>query len=43
MKKKINEINLALLGCGSWGVNLARNFNELGVLRCVCDNIKKKC
>jgi predicted dehydrogenase len=28
---------IALLGCGHWGKNLARNFHELGVLRLVCD------
>ena len=28
---------IALLGCGYWGKNLARNFHELGALRLVCD------
>lgn len=28
---------IALLGCGHWGKNLARNFYELGVLAMVCD------
>jgi UDP-2-acetamido-3-amino-2,3-dideoxy-glucuronate N-acetyltransferase len=28
---------IALLGCGYWGKNLARNFNELGSLALVCD------
>ena len=29
--------NIALVGCGSWGKNLARNLFNLGVLRTVCD------
>ena len=28
---------IALIGCGSWGENLARNLHELGVLTMVCD------
>jgi len=28
---------IALLGCGYWGKNLARNLHELGVLKRVCD------
>ncbi|MEE2714438.1 MAG: Gfo/Idh/MocA family oxidoreductase, partial [Verrucomicrobiota bacterium] len=28
---------IALLGCGYWGKNLARNLNELGSLALVCD------
>ncbi len=28
---------VALLGCGYWGKNLARNFHELDVLALVCD------
>ena len=28
---------IALLGCGYWGKNLARNFHELDVLALVCD------
>jgi len=28
---------IALLGCGYWGKNLARNLYELGVLQLVCD------
>lgn len=35
--KKINLPNIALLGCGYWGKNLARNMYELGVLKLVCD------
>ena len=29
--------HIALLGCGYWGKNLARNLQELGALRLVCD------
>ena len=29
--------NIALLGCGYWGKNLARNLHELGALQLVCD------
>jgi predicted dehydrogenase len=29
--------HIALLGCGYWGKNLARNLHELGTLRLVCD------
>ena len=29
--------HVALLGCGYWGKNLARNLHELGVLQLVCD------
>ena len=32
-----NLPRLALLGCGYWGKNLARNFHKLGVLACICD------
>ena len=28
---------MALLGCGQWGLNLARNLAKLGVLRTICD------
>ncbi|MEM7070835.1 MAG: Gfo/Idh/MocA family oxidoreductase [Pseudomonadota bacterium] len=30
-------VRLAVIGCGYWGKNLIRNFNELGVLKAVCD------
>ena len=30
-------MNIAVIGCGYWGQNLVRNFNQLGVLRMVCD------
>ena len=29
--------DLALVGAGHWGINLARNFNALGVLHTLCD------
>ena len=29
--------SIAVLGCGYWGQNLVRNFNELGTLGLVCD------
>ena len=32
---------VALLGCGYWGKNLARNFHALGALSCVCDPSEK--
>ncbi len=30
-------VNLALIGAGFWGKNLARTFYQLGVLRLICD------
>ncbi|MGC8744979.1 MAG: Gfo/Idh/MocA family oxidoreductase [Verrucomicrobiia bacterium] len=33
----MNKINVALIGAGYWGQNLARNFNKLGVLHTICD------
>jgi predicted dehydrogenase len=29
--------NIVVIGCGYWGKNLVRNFNQLGALRMVCD------
>ncbi|NQV79731.1 MAG: Gfo/Idh/MocA family oxidoreductase, partial [Alphaproteobacteria bacterium] len=29
--------SVAVVGCGYWGKNLVRNFNELGALAAVCD------
>ena len=29
---------VAVIGCGRWGHNLARNFHELGALGCVVDS-----
>lgn len=31
---------LALVGCGRWGANLARNFAQLGALAAICDHDK---
>ena len=31
------KAGVAVIGCGYWGKNLVRNFNELGVLVMVCD------
>lgn len=31
------KTNIALVGCGSWGKNLARNLFNIGVLSTVCD------
>ncbi len=31
------EKNIAVIGAGYWGKNLVRNFNQLGVLKTVCD------
>jgi predicted dehydrogenase len=32
-----NGSSVVVVGCGYWGKNLVRNFNELGVLAAVCD------
>ena len=34
-------INIAIIGCGKWGKNIARNAAELGVLAAVCDIEKR--
>jgi UDP-2-acetamido-3-amino-2,3-dideoxy-glucuronate N-acetyltransferase len=31
------QTSVALVGCGYWGRNLARNLHQLGLLRAVCD------
>ena len=31
------DANIALLGCGYWGKNLARNLHALGALKLICD------
>lgn len=33
-------MKLAVIGGGYWGKNLIREFNNLGVLNCICDNNK---
>jgi len=35
---RMNEPNVAVIGCGNWGKNLVRNFAALGALRVVCDS-----
>lgn len=30
-------MTVAVIGCGYWGKNLVRNFNELGALSAICD------
>lgn len=34
---KMEEIKVAVLGCGYWGKNLVRNFRDLGALALICD------
>lgn len=36
------HINVAVIGCGYWGKNLVRVFNELSVLKLICDIDKDK-
>ncbi|MBC8282254.1 MAG: oxidoreductase, partial [Nitrospinae bacterium] len=36
-----SKINLALVGAGYWGKNLARVFHELDVLKWICDPSEK--
>ena len=33
----IRELNIALIGCGNWGKNLARNLHQMGSLACIYD------
>jgi UDP-2-acetamido-3-amino-2,3-dideoxy-glucuronate N-acetyltransferase len=37
MEKQGNKKNVAVVGCGKWGKNLARNFHQLGTLHTICD------
>lgn len=37
MEETSSSPDLALIGCGYWGKNLARNFHDLGVLHTLCD------
>jgi len=32
------SVHMALVGCGMWGRNIARNLSEMGLLRFVCDS-----
>ncbi len=37
----IKDLNIALIGCGNWGKNIARNLYQMGSLTCIYDsNIK---
>ena len=37
----IRELNIALVGCGNWGKNIARNLHQMGSLRYIYDsNVK---
>ena len=31
------KLNIALIGCGNWGKNIARNLHEMGSLACIYD------
>ena len=31
------KLNIALIGCGSWGKNIARNLHKIGTLACIYD------
>ncbi len=33
----IRELNIALIGCGNWGKNIARNLHQMGSLACIYD------
>ena len=42
---KSENIKIALIGCGNWGKNIARNLSEMNALSCIYDphsNIAKK-
>ncbi|HOJ13625.1 MAG TPA: Gfo/Idh/MocA family oxidoreductase [Deltaproteobacteria bacterium] len=34
----MHTVKVAVIGAGSWGRNLVRNFNELGALHALCDS-----
>ncbi len=34
----IKELNIALIGCGNWGKNIARNLHQMGFLACIYDS-----
>ena len=34
----IRELNIALVGCGNWGKNIARNLHQMGYLACIYDS-----
>ncbi len=35
------KLNIALVGCGNWGKNIARNLHEMGYLACIYDSNEK--
>jgi len=35
--EKNSTVSVAVIGCGYWGKNLVRNFNQLGALTMACD------
>ena len=37
----IRELNIALIGCGNWGKNIARNLYQMGSLACIYDSDTK--
>ena len=37
----IRELNIALIGCGNWGKNIARNLHQMGSLACIYDSDTK--
>ena len=37
----MKKLNIALIGCGNWGKNIARNLHQLGSLACIYDSNKK--
>ena len=34
----VRELNIALIGCGNWGKNIARNLHQMGSLACIYDS-----
>ena len=36
--KMIKDLNIALIGCGNWGKNIARNLHQMGYLACIYDS-----
>ena len=37
----VRELNIALIGCGNWGKNIARNLHQMGFLACIYDSDSK--
>ena len=34
----IKDLNIALIGCGNWGKNIARNLHQMGSLTYIYDS-----